>query len=358
MPLTRFLFMADEVILTFIENLLNQRDLKECYFWLTEYYYSGFRKNTWQLLWKIFYDFYAIQYPKLEGYIHKEYQVWQKKREIISLLNIISLFFQRNASSDVFLARHALPRRKKTSGRPPKWLKDFPPHLKAILLSIHHQDVNGIAYHIEEINAPDLHNLICAYFTKVRHIKIGKGALSTYMNKKHILWALILHLYRHESNIIIDDQFLPAVVPEHIAWVKEINDKNIHPLYKTLSKKRLYSISDTIGCFNLKRFDKRCPNMKQLLGFHWEYFASYSSLWRKRFRFHHAKRDKTKFEMRFKTDDNLEAFGEKYNYEPDEQSNETQNKSILEIKKRPPRDWVKDIFHIEYYRKNLFPIYM
>ena len=49
------------------------------------------------------------------------------------------------------------------------------------------------------------------------------------------------------------------------------------------------------------------------------------------------------------TDDNLEAFGEKYNYEPDEQSNETQDKSIREIKKRTPREWIEELFGVRVY---------
>ena len=58
MPLTRFLYMGDEVIVTFLETLLKREELGACYFWISEYYFSGFELKTWDLLWKIFYDFY------------------------------------------------------------------------------------------------------------------------------------------------------------------------------------------------------------------------------------------------------------------------------------------------------------
>ena len=78
MPLTRFLFMSDEVILTFLETVLKSSDLCECYYWISEYYYSGYQRKTWQLLLQIFYDFYAIKYPKLEGLIVNEYNKWKR----------------------------------------------------------------------------------------------------------------------------------------------------------------------------------------------------------------------------------------------------------------------------------------
>ena len=63
---TRYLYNADEVLLTFLECLLIAKNLEECYFWIYEYYISGFEQESWDFLWKIYYDFYALSYPKME----------------------------------------------------------------------------------------------------------------------------------------------------------------------------------------------------------------------------------------------------------------------------------------------------
>ena len=98
--------------------------------------------------------------------------------------------------------------------------------------------------------------------------------------------------------------------------------------------------------------------MQKLLGFHWEYFASFSPLWKKRFDGYHAARDRKAQSMIFENDDYLETFGEHYNYEPDEQSAAVQAKSILDIKRITPREWIRDIFEVDCDRDNLFEDYI
>jgi hypothetical protein len=358
MALTRYLYLLDEVSLTFMENLIKQEDLKECYFWLSEYYYSGSRRNTWQLLWQIFYDFYAIKYPKLEDIIKKEHEKWNIQKNIFYLMNVTHQLFERKTLPNVFLARHTPHRPKNRRGCPPKWLKLFTPENKPILLSIHSKDIGSILFHMKDMNSSDLYKLIRNYFKKVRKMNLQEGYLHKipYNNKKHILLALILYLYLPESDINLED-FAHQASPEDRIWINQLNTKAVKPLYKTLPKKRLYAISNTIGCFQLKRFNPKCPPLKRMLGFHWTYFAYNVPLWKKRFRKYNAKRNISKLEMVFQNDDDLETFGEKYNYEPDEQSNETQNKSIRDIKKRTPNSWIADVFKIDYSREKLFPIY-
>lgn len=359
MPLTRFLYMADEVIVTFLETLLRQGDLGACYFWISEYYYSGFRENTWRLLWKIFYDFYAIKYPKLEKYIMTEYSKWRNEKKISYILDITLQLYGRDACPDVFIARHVVPEKKIYSASTHTWLSQFPPAHRAMASAVATKCISGIQSYMETLNYTEIYKLVCVYFNTIKKMDLQEGQLEKvpYSNKKHILLALILHLHLPESLIIVDEVDV-SVSPEDISWIEEINEQPVTPLYRTLRAKRLYSISDSIGCFKLQRFDNRCPPVKRLLGFHWEYFASYAPLWRKRFRTYKATRNISTFSMDFANDDYLEEFGEKYNYEPDEQSNETQNKSIREIKKRSPSEWIEEVFGITYDRKDLIPPYI
>jgi hypothetical protein len=358
MPLTRFLYMGDEVIVTFLETLLKREDLSACYFWISEYYFSGFELKTWDLLWKIFYDFYAIKYPKLEKYIIAQFTLWENNRHISYILDITLQLFRRKACPDVFIARHCIPAQKKHRGRPPKWLSLFPSEQKGVLLSIHNNCVPSMLFHMELLSYNDIYEIICHYFQQVKKMSLDDGYITTlpYSNKKHVVLALCLYLHLPESLVVLDEiDVTPA--SEDIAWITELNETQITPLYKTLPQKRLYAISRTIGCFDLQRFDGRCPPVKRLLGFHWEYFASFTPLWKKRFREHKAKRSKKEFEIIFKNDDYLEAFGELYNYEPDEQSNETQDKSVLSIERGSAKDWMKDIFGTEYDGIEFFPTY-
>ena len=351
--------MCDEIIYSFLESLLKQKNLDECYYWISEYYYSGFMKKTGYLLWKIYYDFYAIKYPKLESIIHNEFIQWSHTHNIVFILNIVANLFDCCPRCDVFLARESLHEGKSFRGRPPLWLKNFPDMYKNLLLCIHTCRYTQLMFYMKTIPSSELYQLVRRYFAEVKKMSLRENTLKSicYPDKHHIILALILHLQLPIEAIVIESD--PIQVPAGIVQkIQRFNKDTINPLYRTLLNKRLYTISDTIGCFPLLRFHLKCPPMQKLLGFHWKYFASFSPLWKKRFNDFHAKRNRKASTMIFENDDYLENFGERYNYEPDEQSGEVQGKSILEIKRIAPREWVRDIFGIDYERERLFEDYI
>ena len=346
MGLTRFLYMSDEVMYSYIDSLLRRKNLKKCYFWIAEYYFSGFRVKTWSFLWKIFYDFYAITHPKLEGILSKEYAKWTKQPSIVYILHVTLNLFKRTPNCQVFMLRHITPSDDYTPrGRIPGWVKEFDESYKSIVLALEAKQYPDIIFHAQKIDLNKLHKLICKYY-KIRHkISLREANLkdTPYKNRFHIILALILHLQKSEEEIDLDSTHY-ITRHDDIRWVKNINMKVVKPLYRTLGMKRLYTISPNIGCFNLCRFDKRYPAIKYLLGFKWQYFASFSPLWEKRFNRYKAKRNKSTFEMLFPNDNKLELFSEKYDYEPDEQGIIIQNKSIRSIKICEPSCWLFDIF--------------
>ena len=69
--LTRYLYHLTDVKFSLISCLLKSEDIKEVLFWASEIYYSGYSNLLYNIIWKIYYDFYAITNPLLESQINK-----------------------------------------------------------------------------------------------------------------------------------------------------------------------------------------------------------------------------------------------------------------------------------------------
>ena len=346
MGLTRYLYMSDEVKFSFIDCLLRRKNLRKCYFWIAEYYFSGFRVKTWSLLWKIFYDFYAVTHPKLEGIINKEYAKWTKHTSVIHILHVTLNLFKRKPNPQVFMLRYITPSNEYVPrGRIPNWVSGFDEKYKELVLALNAKQYPDIVYHASNIEPNKLYTLVQKYFVTRHKLSLRELDLNIipYKNKFHIILALIIHLQKPEEEIMLDSTHYICCKGD-FTWIKNINMKVVKPLYRTLGRNRLYTISPNIGCFNLCRFDKRYPNSKHLLGFKWQYFASFTPVWQKRFARYHAVRNRSSFEMSFPTDDEFETFSERYDYEPDEQSLNVQLKSIRDIAVCAPSCWLFDIF--------------
>ena len=68
--LTRYLYCYDEVKCSLISSLLKRTGIQECYYWLSELYYTG--SNVFDFIWEIYLDYYAVQNTHLEKYILKK----------------------------------------------------------------------------------------------------------------------------------------------------------------------------------------------------------------------------------------------------------------------------------------------
>ena len=102
---TRYLYNKDEVKLTFMECLLNQKNLEECYFWIYEFYKTGYVSETWELLYKIYYDFYALKNPKMEDKLNIYYSKWKETKDIKFILGIVKNLFRFKNDYTIFLLR-------------------------------------------------------------------------------------------------------------------------------------------------------------------------------------------------------------------------------------------------------------
>ena len=99
--LTRYLYIFDEVVVSFISSLLKKQTLDECYFWISEVYYSGFIEQAWDLVWYTYYDFYFIQNPSFEPFLSKKFACYDLK----SILTVVKNLFKMDTTSQIFITR-------------------------------------------------------------------------------------------------------------------------------------------------------------------------------------------------------------------------------------------------------------
>ena len=62
LSLSRYLYCKSDIKLSFINCLVKKLDINELYFWIVEWHCSGW--DCFDLIWEIYYDFYAILNPK------------------------------------------------------------------------------------------------------------------------------------------------------------------------------------------------------------------------------------------------------------------------------------------------------
>ena len=103
--LTRYLYFLDECFYSLLMALINKKSFEEVLFWAGEIYYSGFEKELWNHLWKIYYDFYAIRYPKFEKKINKMSKEWENQKNINNIIYIINLLYYSKVTYNVFIMR-------------------------------------------------------------------------------------------------------------------------------------------------------------------------------------------------------------------------------------------------------------
>ena len=68
---TRYLYLKDEVTISLLVNILQKND--DAIFWAYELYYSGFKHELFDFIWKIYYDFFATLNPDFGAYLFKKH---------------------------------------------------------------------------------------------------------------------------------------------------------------------------------------------------------------------------------------------------------------------------------------------
>jgi hypothetical protein len=87
----------------FVNALIAKKDIKDCY--RKAEIVSANNDNMFDLLWRIYLDFYAQLNPKMEVFIEKKQKLWNQKRESKHISYIIKNMFISKSTNVVFEAR-------------------------------------------------------------------------------------------------------------------------------------------------------------------------------------------------------------------------------------------------------------
>ena len=385
MILTRFLYCKDEVELSLMMALLKNEDVQIIYYWAYELYYSGFA--VFDLLIKIYLDFYYEKQPYLLNYIKKKQQLWTADGDMKHVAYVLRNLQNLNTTNTVFMARQYMFNYK--GSRLDYGAKaydkvcdtnydDFGPTIlykfkklcieangveaeeangvgsnkkkpyKNLILALNYRHMENVWYYLKTlldkgINIVELGKVVGECLGIVLLIDETEGKSEEKDKKEenihYIIACIVNALYKVEEDIDMDmmDAGLNKhifIVPkkEHLDYMITLETAYIPVVYDTLIHKRLVTIDTDIGNFALARWQwTEHTDFVREIWFHWEYYAMGSPLWQKRLVKWGGVVNHITKTIEFPTEEMQESFYELYAYEFDELPKEVQAMSLLPL---------------------------
>lgn len=347
--LTRFLYNQEEVKLSLVTSILNKKNILECYYWFSELYYS--KLDVCDIIWEIYFDYYALINPKLEQYISKKINDWKEKNDFEHLLYIIKNLHISKYDCRVFLLRQIsisenLCQKNIYLDCISKTIKKYNKLYHPLLISIKKIQWIDTCYYLNKLfkckkekESYDIYHTIIDYLS---YDDISYNVLNDLWKNRidkrdfHFTLKMICRILMKTNCINIKTVYV-SPNKEDIDEIKSLENPVI-PVYKTLPNNRWFKVDENIGSFDLRRF--HIPNYKNE-NYNWEYYASFVPLWKERIDEFNGEINYENKCIEFDDDNSLEGFYEKYGYELDEQSKATQDYSILLIEKNNWTEWFK-----------------
>ena len=349
--LSYLLYNLDEVKYSFMLSLLfqNNHTLSECLFWAYELHKSKQFEFLWNFITKIYYDFYYIKGSSFERQIDLEYNAWKKSNDFQHIAKIVKELHKQTADITMFQYLHT-----QTDAILIKE-KDYTNKVKNLLNITSNNDItatilrknikNSISYLYTQTA-----DAVKTIYTSICKAKRNNDMCLFYENQKHRWIVKLISKLEKTKKVWIKTKLTSADI--------ELITKFSTPVdyvYKTLKEKRLYEINPLVGGFKLARFKDETDVVKvwetnnytfndvdkyiSAYLHNWEFYARTTPFWEKVFKTYQVTFVKKK--AKFPTIDLMESFYDVYGFEPDEQSTETQMKSIRPIEKQSISDCFK-----------------
>ena len=325
---TRFLYCYDEVKANLLIELLFKKNFYKVIFWATEIFCSGFKEELWQQIWRMYYEFYAlnnsVSFTKIKNSQKKYNKIENKKGGFIYILKILNEMFYAEPTCDLFIIHNMY-------STPTIKIK-FELLFEKIKKNYEQKNIKALARNLYICSKKHPEKLIkCAEKVKKRKVQINEYYDNNYLK---MLAFLLRKPIKQKKKPILSSQY-------SIFMHKLISFKIEKRPDKILKKWRKYPISDYTYAFKLKR---KKVDIKQCFWYHWEYYASFSPFWGEKIKEYDGKINKEKKTIEFPNDDLYEDFYEMYNYDIDELDLKTQEKSTRQLLDLVTSDLLVDVF--------------
>ena len=336
--LTRYLYAVDEVKVALLCAILEKRE-DAALFWAYELYYSGYEKETLDMLWQVYHDFYYTLNPSFQRYFVKKVKEHLTDSNPRILLAIIGNLVIRPFNTDVFVLRNPTTT-VDTCGDDDDNDDDF----QGALMS---SNLNKVARYIMEVHPARLDNT----FVSVIQYFIEKGISQLDEKKNMNQWKKDAVLFGVDPAITL--LAFTTQCFSQLAGLKQGNKLYVNishhddTKYTTVTSiqsgirtenilPQVYKYRiDESSLFRLFHFPRENLDMppEKAYRLHWEYYASFSPVWRKRMEVASSRVDHDLKKIIFLDEDKQDVFYEEYGYEPDEQTRGTQCCSLGVITK-------------------------
>jgi hypothetical protein len=345
---TRYLYEKEEVEIALLLNILHKKE-EESLFWAYELHYSGFTDKLIQLLWKIYYELFSTLNASFENYLLNKLNAPLFTDEPKTIASVINNFLIRPFNMDVFiltkLEKPIIPPVKQSTNSLATLKKRFASFLENhdynnIGLNILHLFTNEQLSEIFAVSIKYFSKFIANLNSKKIIDKIDAVVKKNKYDKRILILIKILHYYSILSNLKFGKNIYVFCEENDITNYQTITaDLNCHtdnpynrilPAYKILKKANLYCI-DNLKCLRL--FGLKRDNYDVVSAYlnYWLYYASFSPIWEVNIQKYNGTINHATKTITFDTDENEELFYNNYNYEPDEQPKEIQDKSLVII---------------------------
>ena len=334
--LSYLLYNIDEVVYSFMLSLLfkNKHSLNESLFWAHELYVSKYDTYLWNFITKLYYDFYYIKNTSFEKQIDKEYYAWKSSNSFQHIAKIIKELHKQNIDTTIFELIN-------------KGTNDMDITFKGVSASILKENISKTVCYLKQLNNDEIVEL----YKKLYRIS-KKDYCMFYTNKKHKWTVKLLNKLMKIRKAWVKTKFNST----DIGFIDKL-DESPDRVYKTLRDKRMYGINKSIGSFELARFKEETDvvrvwnetthkymyddneRFKAAYLHYWEYYARETPFWKEVFDAYKIKFNKRT--IQFTSIEDQDKFYDEYGFEPDEQSIETQNKSIKNVEETTISDCFK-----------------